>query len=121
MDIEPLLNVVLEALDDLKAENIKILNVEGICSVADRLIIATGNSSRHVKSIAKNVQDSAKTSGERPLGVEGEDTGEWILVDLGDIIVHIMQPQTREFYQLEKLWDTQGEIQSAEVQTLTNA
>ncbi|VAW69993.1 Ribosomal silencing factor RsfA [hydrothermal vent metagenome] len=96
--------LVLTALEDLKAENVVELNVRDKTSVTDLLLIASGTSSRHVKSIASNVVAEAKKKGNKPLGVEGESDGEWVLVDLGDIVVHVMQPHIREFYDLEKLW-----------------
>ncbi len=104
MNINELKQLVLDAIDDMKGENIVVLNVEGKSNVTDLLIIASGTSNRHVKSIANNVSMEAKKQGKQPLGVEGEEQGEWVLVDLGDIVVHIMQPQVREFYDLEKLW-----------------
>ena len=81
-----------------------MLDVQGKTTVTDWLIIATGSSSRHVKSLANNVVTEAKNAGQRPLGSEGEIEGEWVLVDLGDVIVHVMQRQVREYYDLESLW-----------------
>lgn len=102
--IDQLRELVINAIEDMKGEDIVELDVKDKTSVTDRLIIASGTSSRHVKSIASNVASEAKKNGYRPLGVEGEDQGEWVLVDLGDIVVHIMQPHIRQFYDLEKLW-----------------
>lgn len=93
------------ALDDMKAVNIKVLDVRKLTDIADTLIIASGNSDRHVRSIADRVIQFAKRDGFRPTGVEGERDGEWVLVDLRDVIVHIMLPRIREFYRLEDLWD----------------
>ncbi len=104
LKVDALKQLVLDAIEDMKGENVVELNVEGKSNVTDLLIIASGTSNRHVKSIANNVAVEAKKHGHRPLGVEGEQQGEWVLVDLGDIVVHIMQPQVREFYDLEKLW-----------------
>lgn len=104
MNIDELRAMVKEALEDLKAVDVVELDVRDKTSVADYLFIASGSSSRHVKSIADNVVVEAKKSGNQPLGVEGEQEAEWVLVDLGDIIVHVMQPQIREFYDLESLW-----------------
>lgn len=101
----PLQDIVTAALDDAKAVNIKVLDVRGLTDIADVMIIASGNSDRHVKSIADRVLEKAKQSGFRPLGKEGERDGEWVLVDLQDIIVHVMLPRVREFYGLERLWD----------------
>lgn len=104
MQAEELKNLVVEAIEDLKGENIVAIDVMGKTSVTDVMVIASGTSSRHVKSIANNVAEEAKKAGIRPLGVEGEVQAEWVLVDLGDVVVHVMQPHIREFYDLEKLW-----------------
>jgi ribosome-associated protein len=104
LSIEELKQLILTSLEDMKAENIVELDVNGKTSVTDLLIIASGTSSRHVKSIASNVAVEAKKQGNQPLGIEGEGQGEWVLVDMGDIIVHVMQPHVRQFYDLEKLW-----------------
>lgn len=106
MTSEPeILAVALAALDDLKANDVRTLDVRKITSIADYMVVASGRSDRHVRSLADSVVTQAKNIGVRPLGVEGEQEGEWVLVDLGDVIVHVMQPRTREFYSLEKLWD----------------
>ena len=99
------LKVVEHALEELKAANVRVLDVRKLTDVADVLVIASGNSDRHVRSIADRVVQDAKQAGFRPVGVEGERDGEWVLVDLQDIIVHIMLPRIREFYRLENLWD----------------
>jgi ribosome-associated protein len=104
MTIDELKQLAINALEDLKAEDITVLDVQGKTTVTDWLIIATGSSSRHVKSLANNVVTEAKNAGQRPLGSEGEIEGEWVLVDLGDVIVHVMQRQVREYYDLESLW-----------------
>jgi ribosome-associated protein len=101
---------VFQALSDLKAEKINEINVEGVASFTDRMMFASGNSSRHVKSIAQSVIDSAKQAGVGVLGFEGEDVGEWVLIDLGDIVVHVMQQDTREFYDIERLWTEQVDL-----------
>ena len=92
----PLLQLVIDALEEVKAQNITQLDVREITSVADNMVIASGTSNRHVKALADNVVEAAKNAGHEPLGSEGQDTGEWILVDLGDVIVHLMLPATRE-------------------------
>ena len=106
-----LLQAITVALEDMKAVNVKVIDVRGLTDVADTLIVASGTSDRHVRSIAERVIEQAKASGMRPLGTEGEREGEWVLVDLQDIVVHVMLPRVREFYALERLWDagmTQG-------------
>jgi ribosome-associated protein len=95
---------VLVALDELKAKDVHEIDVRGKTSIADVLIIASGTSTRHVKSLADEVVKFAKKAGMFPLGVEGQREAEWVLVDLGDIIVHVMLPRIREFYGLERLW-----------------
>lgn len=105
---------VIAALEDLKAKDIREIDVRGKTSIADLLVIASGTSARHVKSIADEVVKFAKQAGVMPLGVEGEQEAEWVLVDLGDLIVHVMLPRIREFYGLERLWtvgdrDAEGE------------
>lgn len=95
---------VIDALEELKAKDIREIDVRGKTSIADLLVIASGTSARHVKSIADEVVKFAKKAGVMPLGVEGEQEAEWVLVDLGDVIVHVMLPRIREFYGLERLW-----------------
>lgn len=101
---EELSQIVINALEDLKGKNIVQLDVREMTDVTDTLIIASGTSSRHVKSMANNVVEDSKKLGYMPLGVEGIDAGDWVLVDFGDIVVHVMQEETRSFYELEKLW-----------------
>ena len=103
--IRPLVQVVEGALDEMKAVNVRVLDVHKLTDIADTMIIASGNSDRHVRSIADRIVEHAKKAGFRPMGVEGERDGEWVLVDLQDLIVHIMLPRVREFYRLESLWD----------------
>ncbi len=100
-----LAELATEALEDLKARDIRVLDVRRQTSVADYMVIATGTSDRHVKSIADRVVERATAAGCPPLGVEGKSTAEWILVDLQDVIVHVMQARARDFYKLEALWD----------------
>ncbi len=104
MQPEAIKKLALQALDELKAENVIVLDVRNHASFTDFMIFASGRSTRHVKSIANEVVESAKKAGEALIGIEGEDVGEWILIDLGDVIAHIMLPDTRQFYELEKLW-----------------
>jgi len=104
MKNDELKQLAIDALEEMKAEDITVLDVKGKTSITDWVIVATGTSSRHVKSIANNVVVATKAAGHPPLGSEGEVDGEWVLVDLGDVIVHIMQRQVRQYYDLESLW-----------------
>ncbi|NNM59152.1 MAG: ribosome silencing factor [Legionellales bacterium] len=104
MEFEDLKKFITSTLDDLKATDIVSFDVRKRTSITDMMIICTGNSSRHVKSIANNLAEKAKAAGLRPLGIEGESEAEWVLVDFGDAIVHVMQFNTRQLYQLELLW-----------------
>jgi ribosome silencing factor RsfS/YbeB/iojap len=97
--------VVIRALEDMKALEIKVLDVRGLTDVADTMVIASGTSDRHVRSVAQNVVEKTKQAGFRPHGVEGQQDSDWVLIDLHDMIVHVMLPRVREFYGLEKLWD----------------
>jgi ribosome-associated protein len=104
MDIRKLQKIAVAALEDIKAKDIEVLNTSKLSALFDRVIIATGDSNRQVKALAKNVHDKVKEAGGQVIGVEGEETGEWVLVDLGDIVVHVMQPAVRTYYNLEELW-----------------
>ena len=104
MQFNELKQLVITAIEDEKGENIVELDVKGKTSVTDIMYIVSGTSNRHVKAIANSVIMEAKKAGHQPLGIEGEVQAEWVLVDLGDIVVHVMQPHVREFYDLEKLW-----------------
>lgn len=104
---------VLAALDELKAKDVHEIDVRGKTSIADVLIIASGTSTRHVKSLADEVVKFVKKAGMMPLGVEGQREAEWVLVDLGDIIVHVMLPRIREFYGLERLWTVGDDMPNA--------
>lgn len=95
---------VIDKIEDMKARDIVTLEVAEKATVTDTLVICSGNSKRHVISIAENVVTESKHGGFPPLSVEGKDTGEWVLVDLGEVVLHVMQDETRDFYQLEKLW-----------------
>ena len=101
---EAVRKLVLQALEDMKAVDIVVLDVRNQASFTDYMIFASGTSTRHANSISSAVIDVAETAGYPPLGVEGQDVGEWVLVDLGDVIVHVMLPDTRQFYEIEKLW-----------------
>jgi ribosome silencing factor RsfS/YbeB/iojap len=97
--------VVVDALGDMKALDVKLLDVRGLTDIADFMVIASGTSDRHVRSVAQRVVEKAKEAGFRPHGVEGQQDGDWVLIDLNEMIVHVMLPRVREFYGLEKLWD----------------
>ncbi|MBL4567754.1 MAG: ribosome silencing factor [Porticoccus sp.] len=99
-----LIDIVMNALEEVKGKDIATLDVSDMTDVMDTIIVASGSSNRQVKALANNVIEDCKKAGFQPIGVEGMDTSEWVLVDLGDIVVHLMQPATREFYDLEKLW-----------------
>jgi ribosome-associated protein len=107
MTVDELVALVVQVLDDMKAQDIHVLDVRGKTSVTDVMVIASGSSARQVKAQAERVIEKAKEHGVRPVGVEGEQEAEWILVDLGDVVVHMMQPAIRDFYHLEKLWSTE--------------
>jgi ribosome-associated protein len=97
--------LVLAALDEMKAANVKLLDVRELTDIADAMIVASGTSDRHVRAIAQRVLEKAREAGLRPLGVEGQRDGEWVLVDLQDVLLHVMLPRVREFYSIEQLWE----------------
>jgi ribosome-associated protein len=97
--------VVVDALADMKALEVKVLDVRGLTDIADWMVIASGTSDRHVRSVAQRVVERTKEAGFRPHGVEGQQDSDWVLIDLNEMIVHVMLPRVREFYGLEKLWD----------------
>ena len=104
MNSEELSDLVVDALDEIKGLDITKLDVRDMTTVTDWMIVASGTSSRHVQALVDNVAEKAKAAGRRPIGVEGEEGGEWVLLDLQDALVHVMLPKVREFYNLEKLW-----------------
>ncbi|HQR05149.1 MAG: ribosome silencing factor [Proteobacteria bacterium] len=104
MDIRKLQKIVVNALEDIKGDDIVVLNTTKLTSLFDRIVVASGNSNRQVNALARNVQDKVREAGGKIFGSEGEDAGEWVLVDLGDIVVHVMQPAVRVHYNLEELW-----------------
>ena len=111
--------LVMTTLDDMKAVDIKVLDVHDITTITDTMIIASGTSGRHVRALAEKVVEAAKANGHPPLGMEGENDGEWVLVDLGEIILHVMLPRVRDFYNLEKLWDV-GDYKQSRGAVLTD-
>lgn len=104
MDIRKLQRVIVDALEDVKAQDIKVFNTTHLTELFDRTVIASGTSNRQTKALAASVRDAVKEAGGHVIAVEGEDVGEWVLVDCGDAVVHIMQPQLRQYYNLEEIW-----------------
>lgn len=104
MDLRKLQKLVVSALEDIKGRDIEVLNTTKLTSLFDRIVIASGDSNRQVKALARNVQEKVAEAGGKVLSVEGEENGEWVLVDLGEIVVHVMQPAVRVHYNLEELW-----------------
>jgi ribosome-associated protein len=104
MNSEQLSELVVDALDDVKGQDIVKLDVRDMTTVTDYMVVASGTSSRHVQALVENVAEKASAAGHKPIGVEGESGGEWVLLDLQDTLVHVMLPKVREFYNLEKLW-----------------
>lgn len=104
MDIIQFEQLVVSALEDVKAKDIQVINTTRLTSLFDRAIVASGDSNRQTRALARHVADKTREAGLEVVGIEGEGTGEWVLVDLGAIVVHIMQPATRSYYNLEELW-----------------
>lgn len=104
MDIRKLQRVIVDALEDVKAQDIKVFNTSHLTSLFDRVIVASGTSNRQTKALASNVRDSVKENGGDIISTEGDDVGEWVLVDCGDAVVHILQPALRQYYNLEEVW-----------------
>lgn len=117
LTIQQLQELVINALEDFKAIDIQQIDVSGQNPLTDMFVIASGNSHRHIKSMAENLILKAKAAGCPPIGVEGDRQSEWVLVDLNDIIVHLMLPQTRAFYNLEKLWEASSQQRSGQSQS----
>ena len=109
MQAEELLKLVENVLDDRKAHQIKVLDVRGKSSITDYMVVATATSSRHAQSLCEYVVEKVKENGLHPLGIEGQPGSDWVLLDLGDVVIHVMTGQAREYYQLEKLWSVGGE------------
>jgi ribosome-associated protein len=110
MNLDELKALAINAVEDVKAFDINLVNVKGRSSVSDVLLFASGRSDRQVKSIANNVVAEAKKAGGPPIGVEGLNSGDWVLVDLGDLVVHVMLPQVREYYGIERMWDMDTKV-----------
>lgn len=107
-----LLALVVSTLEEFNAQDIKCIDVTGVSPLTDQFVLASGSSTRHVRSMADKLVERAKANGVPPVGVEGQDEAQWVLVDLNDVIVHLMLPQTRAFYNLEKLWEVSREHRS---------
>lgn len=113
-DSEALKSLAVAALEDMKAVNLVVLDVGHLTDVMEYLIVVSGTSNRHVKSLAENVVVESKKAQIPPLGVEGQDAGEWVLVDLGGVVIHVMLPATRAFYDIERLWSVKAETSGSE-------
>jgi ribosome-associated protein len=118
LDLDQLKQLVLDSLDDMKAQDVQVLDVRGKTAITDLMIVASGTSERHVKAIAETVAFRAKEAGEPPLGSEGLNEGEWALVDLNIVLVHVMLPKVRDFYALERLWSATEATRKAALQGL---
>jgi ribosome-associated protein len=110
MNVTQLEKLVVNALDDIKGHDIEVINTARLTPLFERIIIACGDSNRQVRSLASNVEDKVREAGGQVISTEGEDSGEWVLVDLGDIVVHVMQPAIRSYYNLEELWGGKGPV-----------
>ena len=106
MDVRKLQKIAVAALEDIKARDIEVINTTKLTSLFDRIVIASADSTRQVKALARNVREKVEQAGGEVIGIEGEDGGEWVLVDLGSIVVHVMQPAVRSYYNLEELWQS---------------
>ena len=108
MNATQLAKLVVTALEDIKGHDIEVINTTKLTPLFERIVLASGESNRQVRSLARNVEDKAREAGREVLSTEGEDSGEWVLVDLGDVVVHVMQPAIRSYYNLEELWGGKG-------------
>jgi ribosome-associated protein len=106
MDVRKLQKIAVTALEDIKGRDIEVINTRKLSSLFDRIIVASADSTRQVKALARNVQDKVLEAGGEVIGLEGEEGGEWVLVDLGSVVVHVMQPAVRQYYNLEELWQS---------------
>jgi len=105
MNSEQLKQAIVDALEDVKGVDINVINIKDVSDFADFMIVASGTSDTHVKALARNASDSLRVQGVKPLNINGDDIGEWVLVDFGDVVLHVMRPEVREYYDLEKLWN----------------
>ena len=121
MELETLQHLIVDALDDIKGRDIDVIDTKPVTSLFDRVIVATGDSNRQVKALARNVQDKVREAGGEIISVEGEENGEWVLVDAGDIVVHVMQPAVRTYYNIEELWVTTPSSRRAGADILAEA
>ena len=115
MDVRKLQKIVVSALEDIKGKDIEVINTRKLSDMFARVVIASGDSNRQVRALARNVEEKVREAGGEVIGVEGEDGGEWVLVDLGDIVVHVMQPKVRQYYDLESLWQTKPKRSAAAI------
>lgn len=115
MQTEEIKKLVINALENMKAKDITVIDVKGRSSVTDYMILATGTSKKHAQAVCDNASTDAKAQGLKPLGAEGRDSSDWMLLDLGDVIVHVMTEQARHFYDLERLWGEQSEEKSTDL------
>ena len=106
--------LICQAVDDAKGLNVRVLDVQRISDVTDYMVLTSGTSNRHVSSVADKVVEAMRRHGYRPLGTEGREAGEWVLLDFGDVLVHVMKPDVRQFYNLEKLWTDSGQTKAVE-------
>ena len=105
MNSEKLKEQVVDALENVKGQNINVIDISDISDFADFMVVASGTSDTHVKALAREASNSLRAQGVKPLNEDGADVGEWVLVDFGDVVLHVMRPEVREYYDLEKLWD----------------